>query len=122
MNQKLPQQTPMLSPRPGPGNDWPLIAETVWWYRRGQLDRDPIPALVTRSDRSGMLELSAFPPLARTIEAVSGVRYRWDPYLKTHPQVVHDNGFWDFVGGSPNEYLPLRPAETDASPRKSGGK
>lgn len=77
----------------------PLIGDTVWYYRRGQTNRQPIPAIVTDNDRCGILELSLIVPMARTIEPASSVRHRSDPYLKTHQNVAEEQGVWDFVGG-----------------------
>jgi hypothetical protein len=75
----------------------PSISDTVWYFRRGQMDRTPITGIVTNNDRGAVLELSLIPPMARTFETVTGVRHCSDPYLATHPNVKEESGVWDFV-------------------------
>lgn len=82
----------------------PTVAQgkTVIWYRYGHTNRPGSTALVTRTNKDGILDLAVFTPGSRNVEPVMNVRYVDDPIFDERPELARGDGQgkpgkWDFI-------------------------
>lgn len=61
------------------------IGETVWWFHRGNLHSDPVPAIVLKNWGAGQLSLMVF-------QGSSPFRHGETIYHKTHPMIANVSG------------------------------
>jgi hypothetical protein len=76
--------------------------KTVIWYRYGHTNRPGSTALVTRTNKDGILDLAVFTPGSRNVEPVMNVRYVDDPIFNERPELARGDGQgkpgkWDFL-------------------------
>lgn len=71
------------------------------WFRNGDLDEAPIPAMVNRSRKTGILGLTVFTPGSQSIQDVSSARHVSHPDVHLRPYLLDDPrvGLWDYVPG-----------------------
>ena len=79
----------------------PEVGRWVWFYRQGNLDSDPVAALVTGQDGAGQLSLQMHPKNAQSVINASGIHYKDHPFLETNPQVakMKNGGVWTYRDG-----------------------
>jgi len=76
---------------------WLPTGHTCLYFPRGDTRRSGRAAIVTRGDKTGLLELTVFIPNGRSLEVIGGVRHKDDPWLKKRPEHALRNGVWDFL-------------------------
>ncbi len=69
------------------------------WYRKGDMQSEPRPAIVTRINKFGVASLTAFAPNAVIPDIIDGARHHADPYVEDHLAAVQEDGrgTWDYV-------------------------
>ena len=72
------------------------VAHWCLYYRRGDVRQDGIPALVQKTNDTGILLLAVWSPGGREPEIKRGVRHISDPDNKKRPYLAVENGLWDF--------------------------
>lgn len=75
------------------------VGEMCLYYRQGDKNTLPMPAVVTKTSPIGLLALTCWPHNAVSPCCVVGVRYCDDPYLQNHEEVKLECGTWDYVEG-----------------------
>lgn len=96
----------------------PEVGSWVWFFSQGDINSDPIAALVTGHDGVGQLSLSLHKKNALTVVNASGIHFHSHPFLETNPQVakMKNGGVWMYrLGQKPTELHKERHvAEIDA--------
>ncbi len=69
------------------------------WYRKGDMQSEPRPAIVTKINKFGVASLTAFAPNAVIPDIIDGARHHADPYVGDHLPAVQEDGrgTWDYV-------------------------
>ena len=79
----------------------PEVGRWVWFYRQGDTDSQPIPALVQRQSGPGQVDLEVHPFASQVHPHVTGVHFKDHPFLETNPQVakMKGSGVWAYRDG-----------------------
>lgn len=73
-----------------------LVGDVVWWYPRGDVNREPTPLVVNGVDKTGIVTGMAFPKNAMMPQRVNGARHVTDQWAADHPDYVKEAGLWDW--------------------------
>lgn len=72
------------------------VSATCLWYRHGDLDSDPLPAIVFRSSSEGRLDLVVFEFRNLLPKNVKAVRHRDDLMATRQKDATYQGGLWDY--------------------------
>ncbi len=79
----------------------PEIGRWVWFFRQGDLESEPLAALVQRQSGPGQVDLEVHPFASQVHPHVTGVHFKDHPFLETNPQVakMKGSGVWSYKDG-----------------------
>jgi hypothetical protein len=109
------------------GQKAPPIGTMILWYRGGDVNGDPIAAIVTGMNQHGHATLHSFQPMRAIPRVMDGVRHKDDPWFTENPKyaekrdkVRRGRGVWSFsvseTAATPEETPPAKNPE----PRQDG--
>ncbi len=94
-----------------------------YWYRRGDMKRDPCVSIITKPGVNGQMNLASFGYQESRRHNHRGVRHKDDPWFDKHKDGLAEGGCWDYLPHEQPGAIPILIEEgnRDAKPKSAQG-